>query len=559
MTPLLPHPVEPPRGVYGHVATIFNPDPNVDGHWSWLLSYIGEGFVEEALGPLGHILEIVRSRGCRSVVIEHRYTDADYRSEYSAFWSERFEDRPAHAARLHFFEAILSPEQLCDLPGCEYLGYSVLRPTELGPVGRTVVVPPEALANARLTYIVEKPSLFGNPLRVAGVPFCQQDGELLRCAHAAAWICHYVAFHRGIIGRRLTAEIAQMPSVEGSKHRPLPATGLTGEQLQTVFSAIGIPAFFYEISNLPRLPAPLALPELKGRNRFGKKRQTIEADHARRVADERIFRVVCKYLNSGFPVVVLTDAPGANHAFTLVGWEHTPNGVRLIACDDQRGPYEVIDSPTQDGEERGAWKALMIPLPRKVYLTGEAAESRARQMVIAEHDQAAAENDPAASEFSDVARALAQLNGPVSVRARLVEGRRYKAIAGAQERDPAAVRVVRMTHLPHWVWLVEFQDRASRDAQQPSVLAEIVFDSTSHDEAPIVDLLATRSVAIDVSAAEPPDEQEADDPLWLAQTGGNMWRSLISDPTVLDDEYAELGAGAAAVTEDVAVQQEPDE
>jgi hypothetical protein len=543
------------------VATVFSPDPREDAHWEELGDIFAEHVVKKARGPIDHILNVVRSRNCRTVVLEHAYVDRDYQSEYAAFWATRFADRPARAARVHFFSCKFGTDALHHLPDeCGYLGYFVFRPTQLGAIGRTVIVPPEKLTSPRIrfTSVVDRPSLFGHPLEVRGVPFCQQDGELLRCAHAAAWICHYVAVHRRIIGRRSTADIARMPSIEGSKHRPLPSTGLTGEQLQGVFSAIGIPAFFYEVARLPLLPANMPLiPEME------------RAEYERRILDERVFRVVCKYLNSGFPVVVLTESPDGNHAFTLVGWEHRDDhgGVRLIACDDQVGPYEIIESPTADSDRRGTWKGLMIPLPAEVFLTGEAAESRARQIVSAELDTANLEEDAFASDLSKIAPHLRQLRGDIRVRSRLIEGRRLKSMAQRQQRHPEAVRVVRMADLPLWVWVVEFQDSNCRTRGAPCVLAEIVVDSTSHDDDPTVEILSTTSVAMDAGAIDSEDldalanlGEVTDDlptnagasgaasdepeppagPAWRGDLDGRSWRSLISDPLVSDREY---GAG----------------
>jgi hypothetical protein len=517
------------------VATIINVDHGNDDDWREVARQAIPHVVDEADGPLHQILDVVRSRECLTVVVEDRYVDLDYRSEYSSFWSCRFDDHRPETKRLHFFRAALTLDDLLLLPEDHgYLGYCVIRPTYLGALGRTVIAPPhehDALG-ARLTRIVDRPSLFGNPLEISGVPFCQQDGELLRCAHAAAWVCHYVAFHHRIVGRRVTADIAAMPSVEGSKYRSLPSTGLTGEQLQGVFSAIGIPALFYEIDHLPKLPADI-VPE-QGMS---------PEDHNRRVRDERVFRVVCRYLNSGFPVVALTEGDKGNHAFTLVGWMTGKDGrLRLIACDDQIGPYEEIGSPELDAERRGTWRGFMIPLPSDVYLTGEAAENRARQIVAAEYDHADSDDAAGPSDLAKIAPKLLVLGSGVSVRSRLIEGRRYKAMVSRQERHPEAVRVARMAYLPRWVWVIEFQDSDLRDANKPCVLAEIVFDSSSHDERPDVSLLSTASLIIDTKMSGLHDgehEEPVDMPVWFGLADGRLWRSLISDPGVSDREYGE--------------------
>jgi hypothetical protein len=302
---------------------------------------------------------------------------------------------------------------------------------------------------------------------------------------------------------------------------------------------MGIPAYFREVDRLPRLPVDL--PRVPG---------STVTDHNRRVLDERIFRVVCKYLNSGFPVIVLTEADRGNHAFTLVGWKTGEDGrVVLIACDDRLGPYEEIASPTRDGEARGAWKGLMLPLPGKVFLSGEAAEARARGIVAAEFDHAQDEDDAMASDLAQIAPRLGDPEAGVSVRSRLIEGRRYKVMTQRQDRDPEGARIARMAHLPHWVWVVEFQDRECRDSGAPCVLAEIVFDSTSHDERPTVDLISAPTVALDLDMIGPDVYElpavDADPcPPWLAWLDGRKWRSLISDPAVSDREYDSDTSGA---------------
>jgi hypothetical protein len=514
-------------GITSSVATVLAVGGMDDDELASVAKRIVGHVVDEADKPFGEILRVVRERGCATIVIEESYADQDYASEYSLFWSGRFERRAPQAKRVHFFEGEFVAGDLPSLSADQgYLGYCVIRPTDLGAIGRTVIAPPPRLAKARLTRIVERPSMYGYALEVAGVPFCQQDGELLRCAHAAAWVCHYVAAHHRIVGRRLTAEIASMPSNDGSKHRPLPSAGLTGEQLQGVFSTIGIPAIYYEASDLPKLPA-----DLRQANDVSNR------DHNRLVRDQRVLSVVCKYLNSGFPVVVLTDS---EHAFTLVGWNSGEDGTtRLIACDDRIGPYEEICSPESDSGERGQWRGFMIPLPTKVYLTGEAAENRARQMVSAESDHAIEDRDSVESDFSRIAPKLSFLGDGVSVRSRLIESRRYKTMLSRQGRHLEAIRVARMAHLPHWIWVVEFQNSHLRRRGEPCVLAEIVFDSTSHDERPDVSLLCTGSTMLDTKMAGryEDDDSETLGQIWLGVLDGRKWRSLISDSKVSDREY----------------------
>ena len=72
------------------------------------------------------------ANGCATVVIENRYVDADYRSDFSAFWSLRFEPRTGFARRMHFFTKRVEEAELHALPEDHgYLGYVILRPVRV--------------------------------------------------------------------------------------------------------------------------------------------------------------------------------------------------------------------------------------------------------------------------------------------------------------------------------------------------------------------------------------------------------------------------------------------
>lgn len=54
--------------------------------------------------PLRRCLEVAKSAGARTIVVETRYLDVDYRSEYSAYYSRAFPTVPSSTHRLHFFQ-----------------------------------------------------------------------------------------------------------------------------------------------------------------------------------------------------------------------------------------------------------------------------------------------------------------------------------------------------------------------------------------------------------------------------------------------------------------------
>ncbi len=447
--------------------------------------------------PFAHVLAVVRESGCQTVVVEHRYIDLDFRSEHAAFWSMRFEVPAPFTRRLHFFKDVVLDKDLHALPqNTGYLGYSVLRPVEMGRVGRTVVAPPPRLEGATLTLIDEKVSLFGNDLAVSGVPFCEQDGEYLRCAHAAAWICHYVAVRRELVGRTSTSDLVNLTPNALSAERALPSKGMQLTQLQAVFGALGQPALLYGFSSLPDVngvvPATPRVDSTDG---------TVLPPG---LWDTRCVSIICRYLNSHFPVLVA----GRNHAWVLVGWRRTAEGgVTFIACDDQVGPYEEIESPF--GHYRAPWHSIMVPLPPKVFLTGETAENDTFRTLRG------------VWSASDVATPLADAlqAGHIQLRTRLKNVRALKREIGEQTTSDEALRAVRLARLPHFVWVVEAHLR-SACGNANCVVAMVLYDATSSDHEPRRSAMAVPGAV----AIYNPDGQ----PAQIVRGSATPWRSMLS-------------------------------
>jgi len=435
---------------------IFHPSGDVE--WKALADQCGGGPRFEV------VLDVARSNRARTVVVENRYIDADFRSDFSTFWSKRFDVVPQFCRRVHFFRRRLTDDQLHNLPARPgYLGYSVLRPGPHidGHIGRTVLVPPPKLRAATLATIDDEVSLFGNALSVTGAPFSEQDGEYLRCAHAAIWLCHYSAFRRGLVGRRLTADLVALTPALLSAVRALPSPGMTLEQIQAVFAATGQPALLYWLNKMPRVPGVVnPTPSLYPSG------DPLPSGYW----DTRLFSVICRYLNSGFPVMIAN----ASHAFVLVGWFRRRGRIRFVACDDQQQPYEVIDSPFTDA--RAPWLAIMVPLPPKVYLSGEMAETWGHRSF-----RALGAASGVTKAWRDLNQALATVPKGASLRTFLRDARDYKATLAHQHRGRDVVRELRLARLPHYVWVVEAHDRAAREAGRPPVIAEILFDPNSSD------------------------------------------------------------------------------
>lgn len=411
--------------------------------------------------PFASVLGVARESGCQTIVVEYRYIDIDFRSEHAAFWSTRFNVPSPFTRRLHFFSKKITSRQLHRLPKDPgYLGYAVLRPMRHGRVGRTVLAAPPRLGDATLTAITESVSLFGNDLSVEGVPFCEQDIVYLRCAQAAVWICHYVAVRRDLVGRASTASIVNLVPPGLSVERALPSKGMLLNEIQAVFGALGQPGLFYGFTQLPhvegvKVPSPLIDPATNKPKPAG-------------YWDTRCISIICRYLNAHFPVLVAGDG----HALVLVGWKRRPDGkVTFIACDDQVGPYEEILDPF--AHYRSPWHSIVVALPPKVFLTGEAAENDAYKTF-----RGLWATNPGTKPIAD---ALA--NREIQLRTRLKHVRAFKREIAEQTSSAKVLRAIRLMQLPHFVWVVEAHLQ-SACGHGNCVIGTILYDATSGDHDP---------------------------------------------------------------------------
>ena len=186
------------------------------------------------------------------MVVETRYLDLDYRSEFSAYYSRQFSNVPDSAHRIHFFGKQLSSDSLWDsATQSDYIGYVVVRPVGTGLVSRAMLPPPPDLEGAVRTSVKEQVNFFGQKLEVWGVPFAQQDAQLGACAQAAAWMCHITAHLRGETTRRAKADFSLHADASLQPHQAMPSRGLTAIQLSDLFRTFNLPAMYYSVGELP--------------------------------------------------------------------------------------------------------------------------------------------------------------------------------------------------------------------------------------------------------------------------------------------------------------------
>jgi hypothetical protein len=404
-------------------------------------------------GVLLEVLDHAYRLGAQTAFIEYRYVDLDYRNEHSRFYSTTFRRYPSVAHRIHLFSGRFDEQPDGDRPfyfrNRGYLGYVVMRPVQAAPVGRTMLqIPPGIASSAVICLAQDTVNLMGTDLTVTGVPFYAQDAQLGRCGQAAIMSVAY--YHHRVFGRArlLPGEIADAVDLSGHElGRAIPSPGLNIAQIVDAATAIGLPPVVHDLGQLRKATFD------------------VEAE-------------ICRYLNSRLPVIVATHG----HAFLVVGYDRrdNPDGgqdIRFLRQDDEAGPYQWVDNWHIDARY-GTWQYLIVPLPRKVYLTGVLAEGIGERKLRHELRRSGGGEDTALLE-----RVTAP-DSDLSWRSTVMPSNDFKRSVSARGLPDRLAAAYQWVHLPRYVWVVELTDRKLRDDRKPCVVADVVIDATDHARDP---------------------------------------------------------------------------
>lgn len=368
---------------------------------------------------LGHIFEAARLNGAELVFIDSPYIDLDYRSDLAHFYARAFRPPPATTERLLFAR------------GHEIIGACVMRPLPQ-PVGRTMLAPPpeaEPYVSCLATMTV---NAFGHAWPVGGFPFMSQDGEYGVCAHAAIWaIARYHHLRFGT-DRHTISGIIEAAGLRERTDRTARSEGLYALEILRAFRGLGLPALNYDIA---AIPAPESAP-----------------------------KVICRYLNSGIPVGVLTG----EHMMVLCGYgERTDGTIFYFVSDDNSHAYGRVDEIPEGEANSQAWKMLVIPMPGRIHVSGEGAEARAEEVF---EDRLRADRGP-----QHLLKPWCE--GKLRVRTHAVQASEY--VARLADRNVAATIREHHVYAPKgsWLWVSEFQDLSR--AEDDQVVGEIAIDATS--------------------------------------------------------------------------------
>ena len=425
------------------------------GDWDHLASLTRQFLTQRALVQLRDFL----APAVKSIVVERDYIDKDYRDTYAGFYAKKFAEYPSRTARLHFFSARLTRRDLFNLKAKakKYIGYSVIRPTRVNCIGRTILDPrkmPGLTGHMCMAdYTVH---LLGAELPVRGFPYISQDTDVTVCAHAASWmVFRYFSEKYPNYAEAHPFEITQM-TADQSHGRLIPSKGLTIFQLSEMFSQFG---FYPEMYFREKMPAP-----------------------------EMFDRVLYYYIESGIPVVAGLREKG--HAISLFGHVsdftrrlsravpgHSADYVQgWVASDDNHMPYQVVPKNNRvagrlahpSPYKMSDIDAFVVPLYEKIYLSAEYIE-RLAAVVLSHRQYGLARLSPGLAPADLVFRIF------------LTSSKSYKCFRHDHPISNQISQLYLQLPMPKFIWVCELSTKALYPKEK--VVGEILWDATaSHND-----------------------------------------------------------------------------
>jgi hypothetical protein len=465
--------------------------------WTALAEILGGSSNRVVQSIIRHLITI----NVRSYLVETRYIDRDYSSDYRRFYAQTFRTYDRHCKRVHFFAddigAILShpdwSERRLALQATSrraYCGFCVVRPLPGAPIGRTVLRakgPTEAGLDSVVTCRADvRANFLGAELDVTGTCFMQQDSRVGACAQVAIWTGARHMHERHKYNWLSVSDITRLAApTTADEATSLPAGSdfLTSERMIRAINEMGFQPLCFEYGDI----AAAILP----------------------------------YVESGLPVILgLREKDALGHAVTVIGrvFARQANPTNkaadyipaFIAHDDQAGPYMLVPAnksaargsnldPNQliqhnfhgtsvalNVKDHGVFAVALMPV--RAFSTAKAAEVTARARIDAALSKMPQMRSVLKNKGLDVNDRLmtelvtAHQQNKIVLRTYLTSAsgyRRHIAIGTAcNELKDELIR----THLPHFTWVTEISTVGSYNQPSPGMrrlYGHSVLDATS--------------------------------------------------------------------------------
>jgi hypothetical protein len=240
--------------------------------------------------PLRRLLHLARSQGAATAVAEEGVTCEGWDEEMGLFYHSVPDSLEGVSVKVTFVKsAVSSEEEFAALKlEDESIGYAIIRPTPLGTIAESKIIPPYRSDHH---YLVCGPQDGVGPLSSA-IAFMQQDVTVTRCAHASIWITTSALHERfpdsPVVGAKVIHDVLAT-SNPGTPR--IPSRGLHQVQIAQALSESGYRVVNYDFES--------------ARDERGEAR---EAD-----------RIVYRYVESGIPVILGIDTQIGRHTVVLLG------------------------------------------------------------------------------------------------------------------------------------------------------------------------------------------------------------------------------------------------
>ncbi len=417
------------------------------GDWLQLANICGEYLTTDDYIKLRDYLQ----DDTKTAIIEKRYIDKDYRDTFSNFYSKKLVSYPSTTYRIHFFKTVIPVDDIyaLDQHASDYIGYAVIRPTQVNSIGRTLLDPSKITKlSGLICRAAYKSHIFGAELTISGFPYISQDTDVTICAHAATWMTFRYYSERYTAYREIFPyEISQLSS-DVSRGRLIPSKGLTALQITEIFSNYG----FY--------------PEIYLRAQY----------------KDIFYRLLYYYIESGIPVVACLH--DKRHAVTLLGHvsdygrtaDHKNSEDYLtgyVVNDDNHLPYQLImkQAVTQQGYCSNFHiediDGFIVPLYEKMYLSAEHIERLVDSLL---EDHPFGVNHCSKLVTKDI----------LIKRIFLTSSKSYKATRRKDTMPFDLQKNYIEMQMPKFIWVCELT--LAGLYPQKRIVGEIIFDATANHE-----------------------------------------------------------------------------
>lgn len=406
-----------------------------------------------------------------TIVCEYYYVDKVFRDSYYNYFSSKHFEIGKNCKRLSFFNREIQPEKFYnnylddnDLQS-SFIGTMVLKPLEIGKIGRTLFDPKKLHINQCYVRTTRFDTvILGHALYIDAFPFSAQDTETMTCAETTVWnILEYYGTRYSEYKTILPSNMINKLELI-SQERNLPSRGLDYGTVSKLLKMFGFS---------PRIYALKAFlgDEIKYKNIFH------------------------YYVESGIPLAVGVsgkDSQGSEigHSIVCIGHEKKKADVssidkndidgvpyidtasysdKYVVMDDNQKPYTIESFNDLTLYSDTKVDVFAVPLYKRIILeAGDAADIF--YSVISD-------------KYLGFNHMLSQIsekiddNNPVVVRIFLTSSRKYKSIRAKDTQNKSAAYFYSNFIYPKFLWVAEISTHNAFNEEK--VYGEIILDATA--------------------------------------------------------------------------------